>query len=107
MLLCVFSPMTWNHCVKQQKKGKERNFNPLINYSRRKAMQQPYPPCPVCGGTQAFFNGSKTNASIFISFSGGMFSGGVLLGALICLNCGHTELRPHPNDMVTLLTGSW
>jgi hypothetical protein len=55
-----------------------------------------FPPCPVCGGTQAFFNGrSLSDASIQIALdSGGFFNEYIMLGALICLGCGHTELRP-------------
>lgn len=62
-------------------------------------MQQPFPPCPICGSTQAFFNGGTGTASIYISL--GLFDG-IRLGALICLTCGHTELRPHPSEMGNL-----
>ena len=62
-------------------------------------MQQPFPPCPICGGTQAFFEGYSGNASIYILLG---FMDGIKLGALICLGCGHTELRPNPNDMARL-----
>ena len=61
-----------------------------------------FPPCPICGSTQAFFNGSPTAASIAISLGASIFSNPIRLGALICLNCGHTELRPHPRDMPAL-----
>lgn len=61
-------------------------------------MKQSFPPCPVCGGTQAFFNGSSMrHASLY--FPLGLGAGGITLGALICLTCGHTELRPDPDDM--------
>lgn len=55
-----------------------------------------FPPCPVCGGTQAFFNGAMGES---IKLSLGLLESGIKLGALICLKCGHTELRPHPSDM--------
>lgn len=57
-----------------------------------------FPPCPVCGGAQAFFNGSD-NTPASIRIAGNFWSKGVTLGALICLSCGHTEIRPHPGDM--------
>lgn len=64
-------------------------------------MQRSFPPCPACGGTQAFFNGEGGHASIRLPFN--KWTGeGVTLGALICLECGHTELRPHPEDMARL-----
>ena len=60
-------------------------------------MRQSLPPCPVCGGTQAFFKGSEnSHASIYIPLD---FWGGITLGAFICLECRHTELRPHPGDL--------
>ena len=65
-------------------------------------MQQPFPPCPVCGGTQAFFNGDSGYSSIVIHFGDSVFSRSIKLGALICLDCGHTDLRPHPHDMQRL-----
>lgn len=61
-----------------------------------------FPPCPVCGGTQAFFDGVSTQASIYLTLNAGLFPDAIRLGALICLNCGHTELRPNPNDMPRL-----
>lgn len=61
-----------------------------------------FPPCPVCGGTQAFFNGAMGDASIAISLGASIFSKPIRLGALICMNCSHTELRPHPGDMPAL-----
>lgn len=61
-----------------------------------------FPPCPVCGGTQAFFEGSVGPAGITISLGTTLFSKDIQLGALICMNCSHTELRPHPGDMPQL-----
>ena len=61
------------------------------------AMKQLFLPCPVCGGTQAFFNASSN--AIYLSLG---FLNRVGLGALICLDCGHTELRPYPGDMGSL-----
>lgn len=59
-----------------------------------------FPPCPVCGGTQVFFNGDTGYKGIRLPFN--FWGEGITLGALICLKCGHTELRPHPSDMSQL-----
>lgn len=66
-------------------------------------MQQLFPPCPACGSTRAFFPAARNHsASIRVSVSDSLSDKGVALGALICLTCGHTELRPHPYDMQRL-----
>jgi hypothetical protein len=62
-----------------------------------------FPPCPVCGGTQAFFYEVSSDESVRISLgSGGLFGGAIRLGVVICLKCGHTEPHPHPRDMARL-----
>lgn len=55
--------------------------------------------CPKCGGQQALFECALANAmATHIQIYVGQF-GSALLYACVCLECGDTTLRPHPNDM--------
>ena len=63
---------------------------------------RPIPACPECGGTNTrkFFKAAHGYSSLFVSFKHGAFtSQGVYLASLICVECGYTELRPHPDDL--------
>jgi hypothetical protein len=60
---------------------------------------RPIPPCTECGeiGTRVFIKSSGGSRSLRFSFG---FLNEIDLAALICTECGYTELRPHPDDMV-------
>lgn len=63
-------------------------------------MQQPaFPPCPECGGPRAFFDyavgGNRATIVLGLLHV-------VSIYACTCLSCGHTTLRPHPNDLEKL-----
>lgn len=60
---------------------------------------RPIPACPECGGTNTrkFF---QHGSSAYGKMSFGMKKGGRFdLAALVCIECGYTELRPHPDDL--------
>lgn len=70
---------------------------------KRPMSQSPVPPlplCPGCGavGTREYFDYAG-DAGFTISL--GLFST-VKLSALICLQCGYTEIRPEPGALKTL-----
>lgn len=57
-----------------------------------------FPPCPECRGKRAFF---KRNSGIQSSPQS-LFSRTIIVYAFICLDCGYTTLRIHPDDMERL-----
>lgn len=59
-------------------------------------MQPSFPPCPECGGQRAFFPG----ASPAIPFR--RLSPPIQVYGFTCLECGHTTLRVHPDDLKSL-----
>lgn len=55
-------------------------------------------PCPECGGPRAFFkrkSGIPSSPRSIVSYV-------IIVYAHICLECGHTSLRIHPDDMERL-----
>ena len=63
---------------------------------------RPIPACPECGeaNTRKFFTSIRSENGIAIDLpNDGFFPKVLRLSALICTECGYTELRPHPNDM--------
>jgi len=59
-------------------------------------MQQPLPPCPECGGRRALFECIGDRHAVHIQPD---FLTTVRLYACVCLACGHSTLRVHPDAL--------
>jgi DNA-directed RNA polymerase subunit RPC12/RpoP len=60
-----------------------------------KTMQPSFPPCPECGGQRAFFKGASPAIRLRLFRS-------IEVYGYTCLECGHTTLRVHPDDLKIL-----